>query len=230
MRGISLIIPARDEESAAEPVLQEVRRWCASHPELRTEIIVVDDGSTDRTAEILRSYDGQIKVVSHVCSRGYGAAIKSGVLHAENDWLAILDMDATYRASDLDLLCEAARKGSCDMVSGARLDGGDSGMPGLRRLGNRLYNLLLSSLYRRRVHDACTGLRLVKRSVLNSWRDLLPNDLSYALALTVLFLAKRMPFAEVGVSYGERLGSSKLNPIVDGPRFLMRIVRHSLVA
>jgi len=139
--SLSVVVPAYNEEKAVDAI---IRRLLAQREPLRAvgirdyEIVIVDDGSRDRTAERIAAYP-DVRLVRHARNQGYGAALKTGFAAARGAWIAFLDADGTYPPEHLaDLLAVGARDGA-DLVVGSRMRGGDSGMPLVRRVGNALF-------------------------------------------------------------------------------------------
>lgn len=129
------------------------------------EVIVVSDGSTDRTAEIARGFD-EVRVIEFEQNQGYGAAIKEGWRQGCGELLSFLDADGTCSPEFFGEMSRLALTESGDLVLGSRL-GPDSEMPKVRRLGNRIYALLLGFLCGRHVTDTASGMRVVRRSSLS---------------------------------------------------------------
>ncbi len=128
--------------------------------------MVVDDGSVDRTAQVVEGYR-QVRLVRHERNRGYGAAIKTGFRHAAGDLLAFVDADGTYPPESLPDLCSAALELDSDLVIGSRMSGARSQMPLTRRVGNLAYAALLSAIGNTVVSDTTSGMRLIRRSALS---------------------------------------------------------------
>ncbi|MGD1994228.1 MAG: glycosyltransferase family 2 protein, partial [Anaerolineae bacterium] len=149
---LSVVIPAWNEEDGIEAIMERV---LAVRPALAQvgvsdlELIVVDDGSADRTAEIVAAYDGA-RLIRHEVNRGYGAALKTGFNAASGDLLAFLDADGTYPPENFPQLCQEALAGA-DLVVGSRRSGAESEMPAVRRVGNFLWSNLVTLLSSQRV-------------------------------------------------------------------------------
>src|SRR5688572_18705344 len=145
MNSLTIVIPALNEEDAIGRTIArclQVRQEIASVAGLdEIEIVVVSDGSTDRTAEIARGFS-DVRVIVFPENRGYGAAIKEGWRAGKGNLLAFLDADGTCDPVHFGRMCHAAINERADVVLGSRL-GPDSQMPGIRRVGNRIYALLL---------------------------------------------------------------------------------------
>ena len=201
MSLIAVLIPAKDEESTIGELLDRVARVRVPGHELRT--IVVDDGSTDRTAAISRSRGAL--VVSHLGNRGLGAAVRTGLRTAVETGavaVAYLDADLEYFPEDIPRLLEPILDGRADYVLGSRFLGGVRGMSLHRRLGNYAFTGLLSLLTWRAMSDGQTGMRAFSREAAR--RAEIVHDYNYAQVLTLDLLRKGFRLAEVPIRYRVR--------------------------
>lgn len=214
---ISIVIPALNEAEGISGVLAELKSL-----DKDLEIIVVDDGSTDRTAELAASHKG-VTVIRHEKKKGYGAALKTGFLHAKGEYLGFLDADGTYPAKMFKTLFEALREKDFDLVVGSRFGAPGNGMPFSRKIGNIFFATLLSWLSDKKVADTASGMRMFKRSVLRRLMPL-PDGLDFTPTMTARALHEGMKVLEVPIAYHERVGRSKLSIIRDGFRFLRSIM------
>lgn len=221
---VSLVVPAYNEEDGIGPVIQ---RMLQVREELQKqgwqlEILVVDDGSRDRTAEVVTRYP-EVRLVRHSKNGGYGAAIKTGFRHAHGDYLAFIDADGTYPPESLPDLCRAAAEQKADLVIGSRMSGAHTQMPLTRRVGNLAYAALLSIIGNTAVRDTTSGMRLLRRSVLAQLYPL-SDGLDFTPAMSTRAIHENLKIVEVPIPYAERLGRSKLNVLRDGFRFTNSIV------
>ena len=198
MSLLAVVIPAKDEQATIGELLERVNRVEVPGHALRA--IVVDDGSTDRTAEIARKH-GAI-VVTHSHNMGLGAAVRSGLAAAVDlgaEVVAYLDADLEYFPEDLPRLVEPVLAGRADYVLGERFSGGARGMRLYRRAGNAVFSALLSVLARRRVRDGQTGMRAFSRAAAS--RAEIVHDYNYAQVLTLDLLRKGFRVEEVPIRY-----------------------------
>jgi glycosyltransferase involved in cell wall biosynthesis len=221
---LSVVIPALDEEAAIGDI---VARVLALRPQLLArgivgpEVLVVDDGSRDRTAEIVRQLDG-VQLIQHPTNRGYGAALKTGMALAGGDLIAFLDADGTYAPEWVPQLCATVLDGA-DLAIGSRMAGAHNGMPATRRLGNRLFAGLVTLLGDRRIHDCASGIRVLRRSVLSRLYPL-PDGLDFTPIMSLRAVHEGLALVEVPVPYSERIGQSKLSVARDGLQYVRSIV------
>lgn len=226
---LSVVIPALNEEDGIANIVERV---LAVQPGLAAvgvdhlELLVVDDGSSDRTAEIAGSYPG-VTVERHPVNRGYGAAIKTGFARATGDLLAFLDADGTYPPESFPELCQMTLDGEADVVVGSRRSGGSSQMPLVRQVGNLIWSNLVSLIGNQKVADPASGMRVVRRSALERLYPL-PDGLNFTPVMSTRSVHERLKVVEVPISYKERLGRSKLSIVRDGSRFLATIISTAL--
>lgn len=223
--SLTIVIPALNEEEAIGSTISRClaarEQIINTAPVASVEIIVVSDGSTDRTAEIAQSFR-DVKVIVFERNQGYGAAIKEGWRTGAGSLLAFLDADGTCDPLFLAPMCRVCAEENADVVLGSRL-GPDSHMPRIRRLGNRIFALILGFLCGRHVTDTASGMRVVRRTAL---RDLLPlpNGLHFTPSMSARAMLNNLRVIELPMSYEERVGRSKLSVIRDGVRFLKTII------
>ncbi len=222
---LTVVIPALNEEGAIGSTIErcleardEIKRGAGLE---EIEIIVVSDGSTDRTVEIARSFT-EIKVVVFERNRGYGAAIKEGFRQGSGDLLAFLDADGTCDPRFFAEMCRVALEEDADIVLGSRM-GPDSKMPPLRRLGNRIFAFLLGLLCGRYVTDTASGMRVLRRSSLDFLYPL-PDRLHFTPSMSARALTNGLRLLEIPMHYEERIGESKLRVFNDGLLFLRTII------
>ena len=212
----SIVIPAKNEEQGLSRVLPQLRHH---YPE--TEIIVVDDGSTDRTADVCR--EAGVTVLSHPYSKGNGAAIKSGAQAATGEFLVFMDGDGQHDPADIAKLLYKIEEG-CDLVVGAR--SGRASQASLARWSaNSLYNRLASWMVNHRIEDLTSGFRAVNRRKFLSFLYLLPNGFSYPTTSTMAFFRAGYSVAYVPITVEKRLGTSHINHLRDGVRFFLIIFK-----
>lgn len=216
MVQVSVIIPAYNEEAIIAKTLSEVLSL-----EGITEIIVVDDGSKDKTAEVVRTFP-TIRLIQHPYNIGNGAAVKSGIRAATGDYVLVMDAEGQHPPSEVPNLLQYI--GQYDMVVGAR--SGLSQAATHRNLANRFFNFYASYIVGNSVLDLTSGFRLIRRNLARSFVYLLPNGYSYPTTITIAmfrsgFSVKYHPF----ISPARQSGKSGIKPLKDGFRFLLTVTR-----
>jgi hypothetical protein len=227
--GLSICIPVFNEEAAIGETLE---RCLALGPALRAvgvhqfEIIAVDDGSRDRSAEIVAGFP-TVRLVRHERNRGYGAALKTGFAQARYDLIGFLDADATYPPERFPALCQAALAEGADLVIASRMAGAESEMPAVRRLGNTFFAGLLTLIGRTPVTDSASGMRVLRQATLATLSPL-PDGLNLTPVMSTRAVHEGITVVEVPIPYRERVGESKLSVTRDGVRFLTTMVATAL--
>jgi glycosyltransferase involved in cell wall biosynthesis len=215
MTTLSIILPAKNEAEGLKTFLPRLRK---QYPD--AEIIVVNDGSTDSTAEVCLS--NGVYVVTHPYSMGNGAAIKSGARHASGEVLVFMDADGQHQPEDIAHLLKHMDNGY-DMAVGARV--GDSQASKARGFGNAFYNRLATYMTEQPVKDLTSGFRAVKASKFREFLHLLPNGFSYPTTCTMAFFRSGYSVIYEPITAPKRIGNSHLNVMKDGFRFLLIIFK-----
>jgi glycosyltransferase involved in cell wall biosynthesis len=214
---VSVVIPARNEGVTIASLVRSVRQALPG-----SEIIVVDDGSTDATSA--EAAGAGAVVVNHAVSRGNGAAIKSGARRATRQTLVFMDGDGQHLAADIPRLLDRLGQGY-DMVVGTRARAMHAGM--FRLLANRIYNVLASWMSGVPIPDLTSGFRVAKAHRFREFLSLLPNGFSYPTTSTMAFLRAgyAVAFEPVQVRRREAGTQSHIRPLRDGARFLLIIFK-----
>jgi len=232
--GLSIVIPALNEEESIESTVRRCLN-ARQHVQRRggigeIEIIVVNDGSTDRTSEIaqhIADVEPAVSVINFAHNRGYGAALKEGFRQSRGEFVSFLDADGTCDPRYFADMCSAMHNQDAAVVLGSRMGPGNK-MPAIRRLGNTLYAILLGFLSGRAVTDTASGMRVIRRDALSALYPL-PDGLNFTPAMSARALLSDLRIVEVPMSYAERVGESKLHVMRDGVRFLVAIVNALLL-
>lgn len=224
MTTLSVVIPAYNEEDGIADITQRVlavREDLAKAGIEGLELLVVDDGSRDKTAQIVSQIEG-VRLIRHAKNCGYGAALKTGFSHAVGELIGFLDADGTYPPEYFPQLCEKALNGS-DLVIGSRMAGADSRMPLTRRIGNLFFATLLTLMGHQKVSDSASGMRVFKREILERIYPL-PNGLNLTPVMSTRAMHEGLRMVEVPIPYHERIGRSKLSVVRDGSIFLQSMI------
>lgn len=222
---LSIVIPAYNEQASIAGItarcLDAREPICRATGLADVEVVVVDDGSRDRTGEIAAGIPGA-KLVTHPQNKGYGQALMTGFSAASGDYLSFLDADGTCDPLAFIGLYQALKRDNADMAVGNRLHGG-SRMPRIRYIGNRIYGWLISALSGVHVEDTASGMRLFSRRLLPRLAPL-PSGLHFTPAMTARMACMGARITETPIPYAEREGRSKLSVVRDGLRFLRVIL------
>jgi glycosyltransferase involved in cell wall biosynthesis len=204
--AVTVVMPAFNE---APHIAEEIRTLVGAlrRTGWRWEVIVVDDGSTDGTAEQAASTG--VRVLRRQRNAGYGASLQAGVRAATYDWVLIIDADGTYPVDSIPLLL--ARAAENEMVVGARI-GVDAAIPMVRRPAKWFLKRLASYLAERELVDINSGLRLMRRALVLRYAHLLPRGFSFTTTITLAATCNGHAVDYVPIDYHPRLGSSKIRP------------------
>ena len=207
-RKVSVVIPAFNEAAHVAAQIRDVRGVMETTG-WTYEIIVVDDGSTDGTAERAAEAGTGAIVLRHRRNRGYGAALKSGIKASRFDWILITDADGTYPCVAIPRLLAVAA--GSDMVVGART--GDSvEIPFERRAAKTFLRLLASYLAGMKMPDLNSGLRLMRKDLVERYEHLLPSGFSFTTTISLAAACNDYQVEYVPIDYHARLGESKIRP------------------
>jgi glycosyltransferase involved in cell wall biosynthesis len=222
--GLSIVIPAYNEEKGIGGVLEELSAELkALELPVPLEVIIVDDGSADSTADIVEAHqDDLIRLVRHPQNRGYGAALKTGIDAATHPWILITDADGTYPNEHIrDVL---AHREQNDMVVGARI-GEKREIPLIRRPPKWVLRKLASFLSQQNIPDLNSGFRLMRRDEVRRFYNILPNGFSFTTTITLAMFSAGLRVKYVPINYLHREGKSHIHPIKDTINFLKLIFR-----
>lgn len=223
-RMVSVTLPVYNEEAALRDVLEEVDR-VMRHAGLPYELVVVDDGSTDRTPQILDELEVKLPrlvVVRHARNRGEGAAQKTGILHASGSIIATIDADRTYPAQDIPLLARLVP--GYDMAVGARRREAGT-LRWLRAPAKWALVKLASFIVEQPIPDLNSGLRAFKREAALKFFGILPDGHSWSSTITLAFLSNGYAVAYVPIEYYSRKGKSSFHPVRDTLNYFKLINR-----
>lgn len=219
----SLVVPCYNEAAAIESTLLELRSKLGNGENY--ELIIVDDGSSDGSAEILdrlKKEDQYLRVITHSRNKGYGAALKTGIRDASADLIAITDADCTYPNERIPELVKRARKN--DMVVGART-GKNVKYSTLRRIPKVFLKWYASWIAASDIPDINSGLRVFRKSLAEKYFSILPNAFSFTITITLAMITNYHRVEFVPIDYSERVGNSKIRPIRDTLKFMQLILR-----
>lgn len=212
---VSFVLPARNEARPLDGILRDLRSQFPG-----SEIIVVDDGSTDDTVSVCGRH--HVRCISHPYRKGNGAAIKTGARAATGRTIVFMDADGQHDVNDVPRLMEKITLGF-DMAVGAR-DAASQASLG-RWAANTFYNRFASWVVGHRVEDLTSGFRAVNAEKFREFLYLLPNGFSYPTTSTMAFFRSGFSVGYVPIRAAKREGKSHIRPLRDGLRFLLIMIR-----
>lgn len=214
---VSVVIPARNEARCLELLLPELQTVLAPG----TEVLVVNDGSTDDTEAVCIA--AGVRVVTHPVAKGNGGAIKTGARVATGDILVFMDADGQHQPKDIVRLLAKLNEGF-DMVVGARQQGSQAGAH--RAVANDLFSRLATWMVQQTVEDLTSGFRAVRAKHFKQFLYLLPNGFSYPTTITMSFFRAGYGVTYIPIHAPQRTaGRSHISPTRDGMRFLLIIFK-----
>jgi glycosyltransferase involved in cell wall biosynthesis len=204
---ITVIIPCLNEEQGIESVLRRM-------PEFVDEVIVVDNGSTDRTSDVAKEFGARV-IRENV--RGYGRSYKTGFSYATGDLIVTLDGDHSYPPDAISYLLEAFLHLDVDFLNASRFPVRDrNAMSFKHKLGNLILSFGMSVLYFRWVRDSQSGMWVFRRSILKDMK-LTSDGMAFSEEIKIEALKSvGVRFQEISIQYTSRMGEIKLNPWRDG--------------
>jgi len=212
--GISIIIPAYNEEQGLGGALETLMAIASRKG---WEVIVVDDGSTDGTADVARARGARL--ISHPENRGYGAALKSGIRNASHDIVIMMDADGQHDPALIEQLISNMDR--YDMVVGARKKSG-----GMRAPGKKLLSMVANYLAGVKIPDLNSGFRAFRASVMKSFLHFCPNTFSFTTTITLAYLREGYSIKYLPIDIERRVGrASTVRFFRDGYKTFLLIIR-----
>lgn len=219
--GISYIVPAYNEEDSIGNTLQRLQCILATLA-IPYEIIVVNDGSCDKTAEIAGKLNN-IKLINHPINIGYGNSLKSGIRSAQYEWIGIVDADGSYPIEDIPLLVREMHNGF-DMVIGSRENTAKIDRP-VKTFFRFIFKRIIRFVITDKIEDANSGFRIFRREVAINLFPFLCGTFSFTTSLTILAAGKSYFIKHLPIQYQSRIGKSKVSHIRDSIRTIQYIIQ-----
>ena len=220
---VSVVIPVFNEEHTIGDIITRTKKTLDKLG-VSYEVLVVDDGSVDRSAEISQAKKAQVFKREH---RGKGYALRSGFKQAKGELIVTLDADGSHQPEEIPLILRYIRANLADFVIGSRFFNSDvnkTKIPKMNRTGNRMFNNLIGYLTGKKISDSQSGFRAIKSSLVKKMKL---SSRGYEVESEMLIKALKMGarVAETPISFDQRtVGVSKLDPINDGFRILYAII------
>jgi len=219
MKQVSIVIPAYNEEEAIGLDIDDIKETM-DKTDYEYEIIVVDDGSTDKTIDIVKTKG--VRVFQHRKNRGGGAARETGIKNAKYDIIVITDADRTYPVKDIPRLLEFIPE--YDMVVGARIKEAGT-LPLLRKPAKWFIRKLACFITGEKIPDLNSGLRVFKKKIVMKFFNLLPSGHSWVSTITLAFLSNDYDVKYIPIDYYKRKGKSTFHPLRDTWAYMTLVVR-----
>ncbi len=215
---VSVLIPAYNEEGSLAETVKVISEYSKYLKAM--EIVVINDGSADRTSEIAKTLP--VKLIEHDQNQGYGAALKNGMRAAKYDYILIADADGTYPLEDIPKLADDADQ--FDMVVGART-GAVVQVPTLRKPAKWMITRLAEYLSQRKIPDLNSGFRIFRKDVAMRFFELYPDGFSFTTTITLAMLTNHYKVKFIPINYHKRVGKSSIKPLRDFTNFTILIIR-----
>jgi glycosyltransferase involved in cell wall biosynthesis len=216
--SVSVLVPAHNEEASLADTIASIEKHRALFSEM--EIIVVNDGSHDRTGDIARAMP--VTLIEHQTTRGYGASLKDGLRIAKGDLILIVDADGTYPLEEIPSL--AAAVGDFDMIVAART-GDKVHIPLLRRVGKWIITQLAEYLSSQKIPDLNSGFRIFRKDIALRFMAMYPDGFSFTTTITLAMLTNHYRVQFLPINYRKRVGKSSIHPVRDFINFTILIIR-----
>lgn len=211
MAELTIVVPAYNEEESLRKLLPQ---WIGFCQENGLELIIVNDGSTDGTAELLAAHEGApcLTTCTHKVNRGYGGAIKSGLENTGTRYAITIDADGQHQLDDILALYQAIRRTGADMIIGKR--SGSAGVGLYRRIGKRLIRWFARLLMAIEIEDLNSGIRIFEVDKARRYSRLCPDHMAFSDVITLVFISKKCLVLEEPVTVKPRIaGNSTINTL-----------------
>ena len=224
--SFSVVIPCYNEEKGLSKSLDDLRKALSVCKDY--EIIVIDDGSSDKTPSILKDYAAfvpEMQILHNESNLGYGASLKRGIRKSTAEVIVITDADGTYPAPAIPGLLE--NLGKCDMVVGART-GPNVNIPLARRPAKWLLLRYARWMAKADIKDINSGLRAFRKKEAFRFFPLLPQGFSFTTTITLAMHVNGMQVSYHPIDYNKRIGKSSIRPIRDTLAFFSLVLRTTM--
>lgn len=214
---LTVIIPAYNEEEGIENTVKTLLDF---GKDKGWKVIVVNDGSTDKTREILERIK-EVTLINHPYNKGYGASLKTGILQADTPLISFYDADGQHRPEDLEKM--QLNFDNYDMLVGQR--GKDSHQEWVRKPGKWVLSKVANFLTGRKIPDLNSGLRIIKRDIIKEMLHLFPDGFSFSTTSTIAFMNMGYNIDYHPIVVNKRVGKSTVKQLKHGSSILLLILR-----
>ncbi len=218
MKNLTIIIPCFNEEPGIKKTIEDLLHYKNN---TGWDILVIDDGSTDSTSNILSLFNKDISIITHSVNKGYGASLKTGILNTSTDFVAFYDADGQHRPEDLENMFK--KISDFDMLVGAR--GKNSHQDWMRKPGKWVLSKVANYLTNRNIPDLNSGLRVIKREKIVNLLHLFPDGFSFSTTSTIAFMYLSQKVDYYPIRVNKRIGNSTVKQIKHGRSTLLLILR-----
>ena len=179
---LSIVIPAYNEETSLSVVLPQIIGFCAEN---NFKLIIVNDGSTDKTGSLLSQYANEdIEIINHKINRGYGGALKSGIRNAQTTYVITIDADGQHNLSDVKNMLQQIEQNDADLGVGARPDSRIS----IRFVGKRIIRFVARRLMTIPINDINSGMKIYRTELAKQYIDLCPDNMAFSDIIGLVFI------------------------------------------
>lgn len=220
--NFTIIIPAYNEEKSIGVVIKGLIDLYKNS----VEIIVVNDGSTDNTMNIVKQYPS-VRLINQKRNFGYGAALKSGIIESKTPWICMFDADGQHNPNDVARLWQIASNKNIDMIVGSRGLNAYSNL--LRAPGKIIISIFANILLGKRVPDLNSGLRMIRKEIILRYLHILPNGFSASTTTTMIMLSRDYDVRYIDINMNSRIGKSQVKQLRDGFRTMMQIIQMTIL-
>jgi glycosyltransferase involved in cell wall biosynthesis len=219
MNELSIVIPVYNEENAILDTIDQIDS-IMSKSRIKYEIIIVNDGSTDNSANIMMEHSGNFKLINHEVNRGYGASLKTGINSSKYDIIAITDADSTYPNEKIPELFDYIK--NYNMVVGKR---SFKKLPNITKPAKWVITKLANYLAGYKIPDINSGLRLFHKADAVRFFNIISDGFSFTTTITLSMITNGLRVKYVPIDYMVREGKSKIRPIYDTLNFIQLIIK-----
>lgn len=207
--SLTIVIPAFNEAEGLSINLPDVLEFCKAH---HWKLIIVNDGSTDNTQEVLQKFENQprLSVIHHKINRGYGGALKTGLMAVDTDYAITIDADGQHQLSDIEKLLDLMLEKDADMIVGSRV--GSKQNHWYRELGKWIIRRVAAMMMPMPLKDLNSGFKLYRTELVKRYIPLCPNSMAFSDVITLIFLNEHHKVVETPIEiHPRRSGKSKIN-------------------